>query len=165
MLTKGSNELEIEILWNFSRYQPDSGKRITLVENPYFYHHHWLHIRPPNTYKDGFNISPMEDYQYANKICVLTGKPGRVYLEFGTESKQESKSRVFDNVWRTTNGIFIFKSNWFFSPFSSHLPTSFQASPENSKVNVLSEHPFKTGPASGVTWSLSLLSSNRLACP
>ena len=137
------------------------------MENLYFYHPRWFHIRPLNTYKDGFNLSLMEDYKYTNEICVLTGKPGWVYLEFSTKSKKESKSRVFDNVWRTTNGIFIFKSNWFFPPFfSSHLPTSFQASPESSRVvNVLSENPFKTGPASGVTWSVSLLSSNRLACP
>jgi hypothetical protein len=135
VLTKSSNELEI--LWNFSRYELDSGRRIALVENPHFYHHHWLHIRPPNAYKDGFTVSPMEDYQYANKICVLTNKPGRVYIKFGTKSKQESESRVFDNVWRTTNGIFIFKCNRFIFPFFLfHLPTLFQASAESSRVNV-----------------------------
>jgi hypothetical protein len=56
----------------------------------------------------------MDHFQDVNDIYVLTNKPGRVYLEFG------ENSRAFDNVWQT-NGIFIFKSQcpvFFFFPFA-----------------------------------------------
>ena len=118
MLTCGS-KLE-EILWNFARYPPNSGKRLTLAENPHFYNHNSLPITP-NGYLDGFTTGPMiDDYQRAETFYVLTNKPGRVYLEFGR------KSRAFDNVWKT-NGILIFKS-WcpVFLIFSSPLLTSFR---------------------------------------
>jgi hypothetical protein len=87
-----------EILWNFNRYPPDSKKRITLAKNPHFYHPQSL-----NEYWDGFTAGPMEDYQYANDIYVLTNTPSRIFLEFGEDSQ------AFDNVWQT-NRIFIFKS-------------------------------------------------------
>jgi hypothetical protein len=123
MLTSRPNESEI--LWNFCHYPASSGKRITLVENPHFYHY-----QSPNAYQDGFSTGPMEDYQYTNDIYVLTNTPSRIFLEFGEDS------RVFDNVWRT-NDVFIFKSQYlvvlFFSP---RLLTSFQASVESSRVNV-----------------------------
>ena len=104
MLTSRPNESEI--LWNFCRYPPDSGKRITLAENPHFYHY-----QSPNAYQDGFSTGPMEDYQYSNDIYVLTNTPCRIFLEFGEDS------RVFDNVWKTNN-IFIFKSQCLVVPSS-----------------------------------------------
>ena len=48
----------------------------------------------------------MADFREANSnniYDVLTNKPGRVFFEFGEDS------RAFDNVWRI-NKIFIFKS-------------------------------------------------------
>ncbi|KAH9984933.1 hypothetical protein BJV77DRAFT_143985 [Russula vinacea] len=96
MLTSRPNESEI--LWNFCRYPPD--RRITLVENPHFYEY-----QSPNAYWDGFTTGPMESYQYAENIYVLTNTRRRIFLEFGAGND----SRVFDNVWQT-NGIFIFKS-------------------------------------------------------
>lgn len=101
VLTNGSNLQEI--LWNFSRYPVNSKNRISLAENPHFYHLHHLPITSPSAYQDKFTTDPMSDYQDASDIYVLTNKPGRVYLEFG------KNSRAFDNVWRA-NGIFIFKS-------------------------------------------------------
>jgi hypothetical protein len=91
-----------EILWNFSRY-PDSGKRITLMKNPHFYHHHHFPITSPNAQPDGFTIGPMDSFHDAKDIYVLTSKPSRVFFEFG------QNSRAFDNFWRT-NEIFVFKS-------------------------------------------------------
>jgi hypothetical protein len=96
VLTSRPNEAEI--LWNFCRYPHASGKRVTLAENPHFYHH-----QPQSAYGDEFTTGPMEDYQYSNDIYVLTNTPSRIFLEFGEDS------RAFDNVWQT-NGSFIFKS-------------------------------------------------------
>jgi hypothetical protein len=126
MLTSHPNESEI--LWNFSRYPPD-GKRITLAENPHFYHY-----QSPNVYRDGFTTGPMEGYQYANDIYVLTNTPSRIFLEFGEDSQ------AFDNVWQT-NRIFIFKSQCLVVLFFSFpLLTSFQASAESSRVNLESDN-------------------------
>ena len=123
MLTSRPNESEI--LWNFCRYPPD--RRITLEENPHFYEY-----QSPNAYCDGFTTGPMESYQYAENIYVLTNTRRRIFLEFGAGKD----SRVFDNVWQT-NGIFIFKSLYLVVLFlSSPLPTSFQASAESSRVNL-----------------------------
>ena len=71
----------------------------------------------------------MDHYQGVDDICVLTNKPGRVFLESG------ENSRAFDNVWRA-NGILIFKSQVLIFCFSSPLLTSFQAFVESSRVNV-----------------------------
>jgi hypothetical protein len=118
-----------EILWNFNRYPPDSKKRITLAKNPHFYHPQSL-----NEYWDGFTAGPMEDYQYANDIYVLTNTPSRIFLEFGEDSQ------AFDNVWQT-NRIFIFKSQCLVVLFFSFpLLTSFQASAESSRVNLESDN-------------------------
>lgn len=150
MLTCGS-KLE-EILWNFARYPSNSGKRLTLAENPHFYNHNSLPITP-NAYQDGFTTGPMiDDYQHADTFYVLTNKPGRVFLEFGRNS------RAFDNVWHA-NGILIFKSRCLvFLLFSSPLLKSFQVSVESSRMKIQSENPFKAWPASGVAWFLCLLS-------
>jgi hypothetical protein len=129
-----------EILWNFCRR---SENRVTLADNPHFYHHH-LRIKSPNTYDDGFTTDPMDYYQDVEDMCVLTNKPGRLFLECG------KKSRAFDNVWRT-NGIFIFKGRYlaFYFLLFSRL-TSFQMFLESSMVKVTSEHPSKASPANGV---------------
>jgi hypothetical protein len=122
MLTSGSNESEI--LWNFGRYSPGTRQRITLAENPHFYHHH-----SPNAYGHGFTTDPIEDYKYTNDIYVLTNSHSRIFFEIG------EGSRAFDNVWRT-NDIFIFRSQcpvffYFLLPANT-----FQASVESSRVNI-----------------------------
>ena len=104
-----------EILWNFSRYPSSSGKRLTLAENPHFYHHHHLHIKSPSEYKSEFTTDPVDHFRGVDDICVLTNKPSRVYLEFG------KKSRAFDNIWKT-NGVLIFKSQCLVFLFFSSLP-------------------------------------------
>ena len=148
MLTCGS-KLE-EILWNFARYPSNSGKRLTLAENPHFYNHKSLPIMP-NAYQDGFTTGPMiDDYQHADTFYVLTNKPGRVFLEFGRNS------RAFDNVWHA-NGILIFKSRCLvFLLFSSPLLTSSKVSVESSRMKVQFENPFKAWPVSGCLCLLSL---------
>ncbi len=106
VLTNDYESNQSEILWNFRRYRDDSGKRITLTENPHFYHHHHLPIISPNAHLGGFPIDPMDNFRDVEDIPVLTSKPGRMFFEFGTES------RAFDNFWRTNemNEIFILKS-------------------------------------------------------
>jgi hypothetical protein len=127
VLNNGSNEPEI--LWNFSRYPPASRKRVTLAENPHFYDR----LPSPHEYQDGFATDPVEYFQEANSkdiYDVLTNKPGRVFFEFGGDS------RAFDNVWRA-NEIFIFKSQCLgFSFIFFPLMASLQASAESSRVNV-----------------------------
>ena len=100
-LTGGSNLHEI--LWNFNRYPPASGKRVTLAKNPHFYDSYCLPITSSSAVQDEFTAEPMIDCQYANIIYVLTNKPGRVFFEIG------DNSRAFENVWQT-HGILIFKS-------------------------------------------------------
>jgi hypothetical protein len=81
-----------------------TGRRVTLTENPHFYHHHHLPITSPNAYLDGFPIDPMDYFRDVENIHVLTSKPGRVFFEFG------KKSRAFDNIFWRANEIFILKS-------------------------------------------------------
>ena len=95
-----------DILWNFNRYRPDSGKRVTLEQNPHFYEHEVherFHIRSLNAHQDRIIVDPIDNHQNANIVDVLTNRPSRIFLEFG------EKSRAFDNVWQT-NGILVFKS-------------------------------------------------------
>jgi hypothetical protein len=49
-----------------------------------------------------FTKDPIEHYRDAEKICVLTNRPGRVFFEFG------ENPRAFDNVWSMKNTL-IFK--------------------------------------------------------
>ena len=76
----------------------------------------------------------MDNFRDVEDIPVLTSKPGRMFFEFGTES------RAFDNFWRTNemNEIFILKSQCLGLVFSFLLPTSFQAFVEGSRVKISS---------------------------
>jgi hypothetical protein len=146
VLTDGSNLREI--LWNFSRYPPASGKRVTLAENPHFYRHHFP-ITSPNASLNNFTTDPTEHFLDADDIYVLTNKPGRVYLE------SNRNSRAFDNVW-TANEIYIFKGHclaFLLFPLLKY----FQTSMESSTVKVLS---FKAVSTSGVVWILSVRFGN-----
>ncbi|KAI0300015.1 hypothetical protein B0F90DRAFT_571146 [Multifurca ochricompacta] len=86
-----------EILWNFSRFRDE--RRVTLKQNPHFY------MNLPTSaeaYGDGFKIDPMKDLQHVPKICVLTDKPSRVFLE------TDETTRTFSNFWIPSRAI-IFK--------------------------------------------------------
>jgi hypothetical protein len=85
-----------EILWNFSRCGMN---RLTLAENPHFYHR--LPPISPNANWDELTL-PIEHNWHTYPIYVLTNIPGRIFLEFGPNP------RAFDNVWNT-NGTLIFK--------------------------------------------------------
>ena len=134
-----------EILWNFSRFDPE--RRLTLSQNPHFYNNF---PTSSNANWKEFNATATQEnwHTYPTKpICVLTNTPGRVYLELCRNP------RAFDNVWNA-NGTLIFKSMCLAFRFVFCL-TSFQASVESSSVKVvLSEHLFNTTSARGVMWSI-----------
>lgn len=98
-----------EILWNFGRFK--DARRLTLKENPHFYKLTDLPTSP-EAYGDDFKTDPIDNFQHA-KICVLTDKPGRLYLE------TDQNSRAFGNVWVPNNAI-IFKGSR--TTFLSTLP-------------------------------------------
>ena len=87
-----------EILWNFSRLK--DGKRLTLKQNPHFYKCSDLPTSR-KAYVGEFRADPIDHFQHA-KICVLTDKPGRVFLE------TDQKARAFGNFW-VPNQAIIFK--------------------------------------------------------
>ncbi len=150
MITNCSNLSEI--LWNFNRCPTSRGQRVTLVENPHFYHRRDLPITSPNASQDGLIIYPMDYFQDQDTkdISVLTSKPGRVLLELG------DNSRAFDQVWRA-NGILILKSQCLVVFFSFFWLTLFQTSVEGSRVKVSLRQSFKAGPAGGALRGLYLL--------
>jgi hypothetical protein len=130
-----------EILWNFSRFNPE--RRLALSQSPHFYHLPTL----PNVKWSEFNYRATEENwhtSHTQPIYVLTNTPGRVYLELGRNPW------AFDNVWNT-NETLIFKSKCLAFRFFSSTLTFFQASVEGSRAKVLSGHPFNT--ARGATWS------------
>jgi hypothetical protein len=89
-----------EILWNFGRFK--DARRLTLKENPHFYK--FTHLpTSPEAYVGDFKTDPIDNFQHA-KICVLTDKPGRLYLE------TDQNSRAFGNVW-VPNDAIIFKGS------------------------------------------------------
>jgi hypothetical protein len=87
-----------EVLWNFSRFKDE--RRLTLKQNPHFY----LGLpTSQNAYGGDFSVEPIENFQHA-KICVLTDKPGRVFLE------TDKNRRAFGNLWVPDKAI-IFKGS------------------------------------------------------
>src|SRR5258708_4431586 len=97
VLGQGSNFREI--LWNFSRFR--DGRRLTLKENPHFYNYSDLPISQKK-YTAGFKTDPINDFQLEHtKICVLTDKPGRVFLE------TDKNTRAFGNFWEPNNAIIL----------------------------------------------------------
>jgi hypothetical protein len=92
-----------EILWNFSRFPRDDDRRLTLRQNPHFYKDF---PTSPEAYKRTFQADPIEDFHNVNRVCVLTDKPGRVYLQ-GDLAKPRS-DRAFGNIWVPNHAI-IFK--------------------------------------------------------
>ncbi|KAH9979608.1 hypothetical protein BGW80DRAFT_1279290, partial [Lactifluus volemus] len=95
VLSKRSNLQEI--LWNFSRSKDKS--RLTLKQNPHFYKDL---PTSPEAYGSGFQTDPIHDFQDVDSVCVLTDKPGRVYLETSRDV------RAFGNTW-VPNKAIIFK--------------------------------------------------------
>jgi hypothetical protein len=77
-------------------------KRLTLKENPHFYKFADL-PSSPEAYVGDFKTNPIDNFYHA-KICVLTDKPGRVYLE------TDQTTRAFGNVW-VPNDAMIFKGS------------------------------------------------------
>ena len=94
-----------EILWNFSRFK-DERKRLTLMENPYFYDQYQLPTSP-EAYDDKFERYPTKDFwfarQWGQKLYVLTDKPEPVYI-------MTDSSRSFGNFWCPKKAI-IFKGS------------------------------------------------------
>jgi hypothetical protein len=86
-----------EILWNFSRFKEE--KRLTLKQNPHFYKDLPTSSK---SYGSGFQTNPIHDFQDVDSVCVLTDKPGRVYLE------TSRVTRAFGNTW-VPNEAIIFK--------------------------------------------------------
>jgi hypothetical protein len=95
VLSKRSNLQEI--LWNFSRFKDK--KRLTLKQNPHFYKDL---PTSPEAYGKRFQTDPIHDFQDVDSVCVLTDKPGRVYLETSQDI------RAFGNTW-VPNEAIIFK--------------------------------------------------------
>jgi len=108
----GKNSSLQEILWNFSRFKGE--KRLTLKQSPHFYKDSDLPLSL-EAYVGKFRIDPTEDYQHP-KICVLTDRPGRVFLE------TDKNTRAFGNVW-VPNKAIILKGSLipFFLTLSSQL--------------------------------------------
>jgi hypothetical protein len=98
VLGQGSNLQEV--LWNFSRFKGE--KRLTLKQNPHFYKDSDLPTSH-KAYMGEFRTDPIENFQHP-KICVLTDKPGRVFLE------TVKNTRAFGNVW-VPNDAIIFKGS------------------------------------------------------
>jgi hypothetical protein len=95
-----------EVLWNFSRFKGE--KRLTLKHNPHFYKDSDLPTSQKE-YVGEFRTDPIENFQHA-KICVLTDKPGRVFLG------GEKNTRAFGNIW-VPNEAIIFKGSSITFPF------------------------------------------------
>jgi len=89
-----------EVLWNFGRF-PDE-RRLTLKQNPHFYKVSDLPMSQ-SAYVGKFKIDPIYDF-HAPRICVLTDKPGRVFLNNGRIT------RAFGNFWKPSEAI-IFKGS------------------------------------------------------
>jgi hypothetical protein len=87
-----------EVLWNFSRCKDE--KRLTLKQNPHFYKPSDL-PSSPQAYVGDLKVDPIDSFMHP-KICVLTDKPGRVYLE------TDQNTRAFGNIW-VPNDAIIFK--------------------------------------------------------
>jgi hypothetical protein len=100
MLGEGSNLSEV--LWNFSRYK-DPERHLALKQNPHFYKGL---PRLSREYGDDFQGDPIENFldTPGHRICVLTDRQGRVYLESG------QAPRAFGNVWCPQKSI-IFKGS------------------------------------------------------
>ena len=106
-LGQGSNLQEV--LWNFSRFKDE--RRLTLKQNPHFYKDSDLPASR-KSYVGEFRTDPVENFQHA-KICVLTDKPGRVFLETDRDT-----TRAFGNVWIPNKAIILKGSSTFSFPFS-----------------------------------------------
>ena len=89
-----------EVLWNFGRFDSKDKGRLTLKQNPHFYKRSDLPIFR-GAYVDQFNADPI-DYFHDSRICVLTDKPGRLFLNTGRNT------RAFGNIWTPREAI-IFK--------------------------------------------------------
>jgi hypothetical protein len=100
-----------EVLWNFSRFKDE--RRLTLKQNPHFYKDSDL-PESQEAYVGEFRTDPVENFQHT-KICVLTDKPGRVFLETDKDT-----TRAFGNVW-VPNKAIIFKGSSTFSFLSLFL--------------------------------------------
>ena len=87
-----------EVLWNFGRFPEE--KRLTLKQNPHFYKISDLPMLQ-RAYVGKFEIDPTYDFRDSS-ICVLTDKPGRVFLNTG------GFTRAFGNFWKPNEAI-IFK--------------------------------------------------------
>jgi len=100
-----------EIIWNFSRFPHESGRRLTLSQSPHFYDRL---LTSSNADWHEFDADATEENWHSHQtepICVLTNTQGRVFLELG------QTPRAFDNVW-DMNETLVFKSRCFafFSP-------------------------------------------------
>ena len=111
-----------QILWNFCRYPPIGGKRITLTDNPHFYSPTFseLPIKRPDKYQDTHTYYPTLDFELIKDIYVLINQPGRVFLECG------KNLRAFDNVWRV-NGFFMLRCQYWLVFSSLSLADTFSA--------------------------------------
>lgn len=89
--TSEVSDLVPDILWNFSHFDDDDEKHLTLAQSPHFY----KNLFNPATCWADFEIQPTEDYRDRDTIFVLTNNERRVFLEVG------GKLRTFDNVWKT----------------------------------------------------------------
>ena len=96
----GPNSTLKEVLWNFSRFKGE--KRLTLKQNPHFYKHSDLPTSQ-EAYVAKFRTDPIENFQHP-KICVLTDKPGRMFLE---TDRKTCTTRAFGNVWVPNDAIIL----------------------------------------------------------
>ena len=107
----GPNSTLKEVLWNFSRFKDE--KRLTLKQNPHFYKDSDLPASH-EAYVGKFRTDPIEDFRHP-KICVLTDKPGRIFLE---TDKKTCTTRAFGNVWVPKDAIILKGSSiTFFTSF------------------------------------------------
>ena len=90
-------------------------------------------------YGNDFNADPIaENFQHA-KICVLTDKPGRLYLE------TNKNRRAFGNFWVPDKAIIFKGSSITFSFPCVRILTAFllQTSVESLRANASFKNPFK----------------------
>ena len=128
MLGQGSNLNEV--LWNFSRFKDE--RRLTLKHNPHFYS---SLPTSQKAYGGDFSVDPIENFQH-DKICVLTDKPGRVFLE------TDKNRRAIGNFWVPDKAI-IFKGLSITFSLHCFLTAFLQTSVESLRANVSFKNPFK----------------------
>ena len=90
-----------EIIWRFSRYPEESGRRITARQNPHFY----LELsKDVASYGGEFYKNSLKDFGHGlekgGTIYILIDKSCRLFLD-------AAKPRIFGNLWRPHQTVIL----------------------------------------------------------